>query len=237
MGDEWSTDDLRLSDPDAFPGGTMPARRWSADAEPLSPSDGQMMAPKASTRREFVAFAEQQNVPGEMRGLQQPEPARVPARGSRLGKKGGARRGALGVVALTSVLVGTLVGAGLLYKAVSSVNLISRDPIGNGLLWLTGWIGMDVLITAGLVLAVVALFRGSRRGLAGISLVIGVFVAPLFFLGALQLGVNVVQDRAREQLRGTAQAAEASVVEYADQHGIDLGPFRPILGALLDDGR
>ncbi|MBK6887968.1 MAG: hypothetical protein IPH03_16960 [Tetrasphaera sp.] len=147
------------------------------------------------------------------------------------------RSGRLSVTAFMVVLLGTVLGAGLLYQSVASISLISRDPLGDGLLWLTGWVGMDIVITIGLILALIALIRGPRRAVAGISLAIGVLITPFVFLGALQLGANTVQERARSQLAGTAGAAEQSVLEYADSHGVDLGPMRPILRALLDDGR
>jgi len=141
------------------------------------------------------------------------------------------------LISLATVAFGTIIGSYVLYKAIASVSLISGDPLGNGLRWLTGWVVTDIIITIGLILAVVALIRGGRRGLAGIALAVGALIAPLAFFGAVQLGADVVQERARTQLAGAADQAGLSLVEYADQQGIDLGPFRPVLDRLLADDR
>ena len=254
MGDPWSTDDLRLSDPDAYPapgqptsGGAAPG--WAGGAAtPLYPAFG---TTPASASPAYPAFG---TIPGsaaptfpsampaqDLAPWAQPSTPVPYATAVAVGEQRRAtrtpRRGRLGLTAFGTVLLGTVVGGFLLYQAIASVSLISKDPLGDGLLWLTGWVGMDVIITIGLIIAVIALIRGSRRGLAGVALALGVFVTPLVFLGAVQLGADVVQERVRTQLAGTAGAAGTSVTAYADENDIDLGPFRPIFDALLDDGR
>ena len=252
MGDGWSVDDLRLSDPDdvASPG-QVPSSPWSAPAgSPIYPTGtphfvstpapqfGSIQSSTTPTPAPSDLAVSSRTPSSHPLGAPASSGHPVAVAGSTgptASLKG--RRGRLGVGALTAVVVGTLVGALMLYEAIASVSLISTDPLGDGLLWLTGWLGMDILITVGLIVAVIGLVRGPRRGMAGIAMAIGVIVTPMVFLGAMQLGVNTVQDRARQQLSGTAGAAGHSVLSYAQDHNIDLGPFRPILDALLDDGR
>lgn len=242
MGESWSPDELRLTDPDAYPGAGAQGQgtaygTWSASAQPVYPSFGTPAAPAPIPGFEptlptpqDLALWEQPAVTPEPYVNSAPVVTAAPARVV-------TNRGRMGLISLGVVTGGSLLGGFLLYQAVASVSLISRDPLGDGLLWLTGWVGMDVVITIGLILAVIALIRGARRGLAGLALAIGVFITPLVFLGAVQLGADVVQERARTQLAQAGGAAGTSLMTYADEHHVDLGPFRPILAALLDDGR
>lgn len=244
MADPWSTDDLRLTDPDAFPGQGRPGSPYGTwPASPSTPSwpnfgDAPSVSQVGPTFPSAVAPSQSVDLWGQPQAAVTPYSVKPGVSASVAPAAVSKRRsGRLSVTAFMVVLLGTVLGAGLLYQSVASISLISRDPLGDGLLWLTGWVGMDIVITIGLILALIALIRGPRRGLAGISLAIGVLITPFVFLGAVQLGANTVQDRARSQLAGTAGAAEQSVLEYADSHGVDLGPMRPILRALLDDGR
>ncbi len=241
MGDSWSTGDLRLTDPDAYPGMGAPAPgsaygTWAGTAEPVYPS---YTKPATTPPPGFQpTLPTPQDLTVWDRAASAPVPYATPTTVvSAAPVTRARRRGRMGLTALAVVVGGTLAGGFLLYQAVASVSLISRDPLGNGLLWLTGWVGMDVVITVGLILAVIALIRGARRGLAGLSLAVGIFITPLIFLGAVQLGADAVQERARTQLANAGGAAGTSLMTYADEHNVDLGPFRPILAALLDDGR
>lgn len=234
----WSPDDLRLTDPDAY-SGDRPIRKPFIDGAPLRGGTDSHAAFDFSTPAYPPASSPGSELPARpyssspVTPFDTPVAASTPA-GSR---PKSVKRARLSWTALTVVIAGTLLGALLLYQAIASISLISKDPLGDGLLWLTGWVAMDIVVTVGLILGAIALVRGPRRGLAGLAIALGVLVTPLVFLGAVQLGADVVQERARLQLAHAGGAAGTSVVAYADQHDIDLGPFRPILEALLDDGR
>ncbi len=138
--------------------------------------------------------------------------------------------------ALGAVVVGTLAGSVLLFQSFNSIDILSGHPLGHALLWLTGWMTANVVIALGLVTAVVALVRRGGRRLGLAAMATALLIAPLVFLGAAQLGVNQVQQRLASDLSGAAGEAGLTTVEYARQHGVDLGPFEPIIDRLLGDG-
>lgn len=137
------------------------------------------------------------------------------------------RSGRLAVISLVAASVGAIGAGAALWAALNSLNpAVPLHQLGNALHWLGLSLVMALLVFASVVLAVVAMVRRSRPGVALLAVAIAFVVAPIAVAIGFEEGANAFKDKASVQ-------AATEVVRTLEKEGIRLGPFADWL---LEDG-
>lgn len=118
------------------------------------------------------------------------------------------------------------------FFGLSTVDVVSTDPIGDLLVWSAISLACGLLLAVAVVVAVVRLVRKRPGQPSYVALLAALVVAPVAWLLAVHYGVSAVRDNFAADMDSTAGTAVRSIAEYAEEQGIDLGPLGPLLGVV-----
>lgn len=118
------------------------------------------------------------------------------------------------------------------FFGLSTVDIVSTDPIGDLLLWSAISLACGLLLAVAVVVAVARLVRRRPGQPSYTALLAALVVAPVAWVMAFHYGVSAVRENFAEDMDSTTGTAVRSIAEYAEQQGVDLGPLGPLLGTV-----
>jgi hypothetical protein len=139
------------------------------------------------------------------------------------------RSGRMAIFSLVAATVGAVGTGAALWEALNSINLISADPVGDALHWLSLTLVMVLLAFASVILALMSLVRRKRWPFALLAIAVALVVTPIAATIGFQEGLNAAKNKVEASVHRGAAASTSQVVKQLEDHGVPMGPLEAML--------